>query len=400
MQVIHNLLKFLIYLAIIALPLAHDAQSKKDKKNSLKQLWQQKKHDLKLLEKKGEHLLDLLGMLDRKRLALIVRREKLYNKIKQLQHQLNKNEIQLRIQRSIAKTMRSKMTPRLRLFYRIARLGHARLLLGTRTLKELTLRWSALRLLMVRELKIFKSYQKIRHQIQDNLKTLKKRQKTLHQLLLKLKKEEKKLLITRQRKKNMLEKIYKKANLFRRALRELRASHSELRRLSSSDIFLSKNTKSFEEFKHLLPWPIRNYSPYCQRYETKWVGSFAALSCKKWGLQPQPLRGKLGRVGITLLVPERTPVIAIASGKIVHQGWLRGYGKLMLIDHGHRYYSLYAHLSRFGPAIGEFVRQGQVIALSGSTGILGRPGLYFEIRHKALPLKPENWLKLPSPPEH
>lgn len=85
-----------------------------------------------------------------------------------------------------------------------------------------------------------------------------------------------------------------------------------------------------------------------------------------------------------------TPVKAVATGKVIFAKPLRGYGKLMIIDHGQKFYTLYAHVARFTKKIGEMVAADEVIAFSGFEG---RDAVYFEIRQGGKPLDPSDWLK-------
>ena len=86
--------------------------------------------------------------------------------------------------------------------------------------------------------------------------------------------------------------------------------------------------------------------------------------------------------GIDFGVPQGTPVMAAGGGVIEEAGWKGGYGNFVLINHGNGYETAYGHLSRFAPGIhpGVRVRQGQEVALSGSTGESTGPHLHYEIR--------------------
>jgi murein DD-endopeptidase MepM/ murein hydrolase activator NlpD len=86
--------------------------------------------------------------------------------------------------------------------------------------------------------------------------------------------------------------------------------------------------------------------------------------------------------GIDFAVPTGTPVMAAGAGTIQIQGWLGGYGNFVLVNHGNTYSTAYGHLSRFAPGLhqGSHVRQGQVIAFSGATGLATGPHLHYEIR--------------------
>src|SRR5215469_10423643 len=81
----------------------------------------------------------------------------------------------------------------------------------------------------------------------------------------------------------------------------------------------------------------------------------------------------------TLLCP---PVMAAGSGDISFMGWANGYGNFVVLSHGNGYSTAYGHLSRFAPGMrkGGRVRQGQVFAYSGATGLATGPHLHYEIR--------------------
>jgi murein DD-endopeptidase MepM/ murein hydrolase activator NlpD len=77
-----------------------------------------------------------------------------------------------------------------------------------------------------------------------------------------------------------------------------------------------------------------------------------------------------------------TPIVASGNGVVSFRGWQGGYGNTIIIDHGNRKTTLYAHLSRFANGIqrGQRVRQGQVIGYVGATGLATGPHLHYEFR--------------------
>ena len=94
--------------------------------------------------------------------------------------------------------------------------------------------------------------------------------------------------------------------------------------------------------------------------------------------------------GVDFAVPVGTPVMAAGSGTIKYEGPARGYGNFMIINHGNGYSTAYAHLSRFAPGIhnGSPVRQGQVVAFSGNTGLTTGPHLHYEVRINNVQVNP------------
>lgn len=123
----------------------------------------------------------------------------------------------------------------------------------------------------------------------------------------------------------------------------------------------------------------------------------------KHGL-PMPVRGQVqGRFGVdrpdggvwrgvVLRAPEGTPVKAVAPGTVVYAEWLRGFGNLIIVDHGQQYLTVYAYNQSLLKRVGDPVGGGDTIALVGATGGQVESGLYFEIRHRGAPVDPAQWL--------
>jgi len=97
--------------------------------------------------------------------------------------------------------------------------------------------------------------------------------------------------------------------------------------------------------------------------------------------------------GIDVRAPTGSPVRAIWNGKVAHAGWFRGFGNLLIVDHGDGMFSLMAHLDQLQKALGDSVRAGEVVGTVGETGSLKGPYLYFELRDGQTPLDPERWLR-------
>lgn len=94
--------------------------------------------------------------------------------------------------------------------------------------------------------------------------------------------------------------------------------------------------------------------------------------------------------GIDLAVPIGTPVKTIADGRVVYAGWGTGYGKYVKVDHPGGFATIYSHLSAFKVHVGEQVKQGEVVALSGNTGWSTGPHLYFQFFVHGTPVNPLN----------
>ncbi len=143
------------------------------------------------------------------------------------------------------------------------------------------------------------------------------------------------------------------------------------------------------------------------RHEVPPPGSLGTLK----GLLDAPVKGKITnffgpfkntrynvmnfRSGIEFKSDRGEPVQAVFAGKVLFADWFKGYGNMLIIDHGNSYCTLYAHVEELFKQKGDPVETGEVIATVGDSGTLSGPGLYFEVRHHGKPEDPQQWLKGP-----
>jgi septal ring factor EnvC (AmiA/AmiB activator) len=97
--------------------------------------------------------------------------------------------------------------------------------------------------------------------------------------------------------------------------------------------------------------------------------------------------------GMFIKAPEGTDVRAVGPGRIVYAKWMRGWGNMIIVNHGGAYLSIYGFNETLLKHEGDAVKAGDVIASAGSTGGNGESGLYFELRHLGKPIDPAGWVK-------
>jgi murein hydrolase activator len=132
-------------------------------------------------------------------------------------------------------------------------------------------------------------------------------------------------------------------------------------------------------------------------------GAFARLR----GRLALPVRGELANrfgsprqdgamawKGLFIAAPGGETVRAIADGRVVFADWLRGFGNLLIIDHGDSYMSLYGYNETLYRQVGDLIRGGDRIAAVGNTGGHQDSGLYFEMRHEGRPFDPMTWVSV------
>ena len=104
-----------------------------------------------------------------------------------------------------------------------------------------------------------------------------------------------------------------------------------------------------------------------------------------------PGKGKPGSRGVLVSAPEGTEVHAIHKGRVAFADWLRGFGLLLIIDHGNGYMSLYGHNRGLIRQPGDWVETGETIAIVGNSGGEQHAGLYLELRKDGRPFNPAPW---------
>ncbi|MFC5489361.1 murein hydrolase activator EnvC family protein [Dokdonella soli] len=97
--------------------------------------------------------------------------------------------------------------------------------------------------------------------------------------------------------------------------------------------------------------------------------------------------------GLLLAAKTGSAVHAISHGRVAFADWLRGYGLMIIVDHGDGYLSLYGCNETLLKDVGDWVNAGETIATSGASGGQKAPGLYFELRVKGQPTDPRGWLR-------
>lgn len=133
--------------------------------------------------------------------------------------------------------------------------------------------------------------------------------------------------------------------------------------------------QAFEADKGLLSWPVKGkitsfFGPY--RDEKTDVVNFQS--------------------GIDIKAERGEPIRAVSDGQTIFANWFKGFGNMLIIDHGNHYYTVYAHLEEIFKVKGDHVEKGEVIATVGDSGSLAGPALHFEVRHHGKPVDPLDWI--------
>lgn len=219
------------------------------------------------------------------------------------------------------------------------------------------------------------------NQLKTAEQDLERKTEETSQLIQKARQKKRELDVQERKNRSLIRQIEKNKKIFLQSIRE-REERAEQLQILMDKIIKEKIIFPFPfiplyEKKGMLPWPI----------EGKIVTTFGVKRHPKFNT-------KTKSNGIEIAPVIKDVIIkAVHSGKVAFADYFRGYGNLVIIDHGMTYYSLYGHCSDFLVEKGDLVNAEQPIAVVGDFGSLKGITLYFEIRFKTKPENPLQWLK-------
>lgn len=175
-----------------------------------------------------------------------------------------------------------------------------------------------------------------------------------------------------------LQKVRTEQALHQRAVQELQDSQREIQ-ATIMELMKKKREAEMRPDPQQAQRPPREEVPVGGKLA--WPLPSRGEIVSKFGMRVHPtFKTKIMHTGIDIRMPAGTPVYAAGPGEVLYAGWLRGYGQIVIIDHGRNLSSVYAHLSRLDVGEGARVRKGQNIGQVGSTGVATGAHLHFEVR--------------------
>ena len=342
-----------------------------------------------LFTKEGA-LLDGLDKLDRQIDRLVGEVERAHIELSDLRPELERLdrravELAERVERQQAHVRR-----RLRARYRTERTGYLRVLLGAGDPTELVRRRYYLVRILETDLDRLAELRRTYGEL-ELARTERHDQARRFQEIEAMARRQRRALESERKVRNVaLRRVRARQDLLKQALgARARARDALLAKLDEAgdDLHPASEAQKMAAERGRLPWPARG--PVLEGF----------------GRQKDPELGTETFVkGVQIGAVLGAPVRAVYSGTLVYSGWYKGFGNLVMINHGDRYYSLYAHLGRITCALtgaaepsggckGKRVSQGEVIGTVGDTGSLRGPLLYFELRWGGRALRPSVWLQ-------
>ena len=200
------------------------------------------------------------------------------------------------------------------------------------------------------------------------------------------------ILAERRERRRVLDRVSVEIRKTRRQMQTLLADERRLARL-------------VEEIGRVLA--ARPGAGYARVEKVPELGSLAGPFSGLRGKLRLPVRGELigrfgaprragpaGQKGVFIRAREGEAVRAVAAGQVVYADWMRGFGNLLIVDHGEAYLSIYANNESLLKQTGDPVAAGEAVATVGASGGNEQSGLYFELRHLGQAFDPVRWVLL------
>ena len=384
---------FLVMILAVSLDpaLSHDkgkksakgvSESIKKEKNQLKELQKKLDHQeskKRAAEKKEKSTLGRLEKIDHQ---LVAKKKKLASIGRQLN---DRARARLALEREMEglkaeiEDKRKRVKQSVRVLYQESRFNTLRIMLASTDYYDFMKKYYYLSFISRKESEILRGYN-------ETVAHLGVKQKEMRQVMEDLKKDKNKAAFVvsevrseRSKKSRLLASIRKDKSLHERAISELKDSANRVNNLIKELERKRERSSKDAGFLHLkgkMKWPT--------------VGKVVAY----FGRQKHPKFDTfINRKGIEIDAQRGSSIRAVYEGVVVYADWFRGYGQMIILDHGEGYYSLYAHAGKLMVSVSDRVKTEQVIGEIGDTGLTEDPNLYFEIRLGGKPMDPLAWLK-------
>lgn len=329
-------------------------------------------------------LLDRLDQMELQIQQLREEQEKTRKERANLRKQISQKRKELKELEHELGSLRTLLGERLAALYKFGRKAYVNVLTSAQDVRGLQHQWTYLRAIAEEDSELIKSFLKRQQKEAQIAGALANEEAQLSDLVARLSRQKEEMEKVRGEQVGLLQNIHNKEEMYESYMTELAAVSRELKdkieklqnKTDKSGMGVQQLNGSFASKKGALPYPAPG----------EIVSRFGPKQHKKFGT-------KIRSNGIEIATEPLSPVVAVFGGQVLYSEWVKGYGKVIIIDHGEKYYTLTAHLAEVLREAGEIVESGETIGYAGYSPFEGEGGrVYFEVRHLSKALNPEEWL--------
>lgn len=360
---------------------AEDAKDLHKKARAIKEDISERKEKVSAFRKKENDILKKAEALEYR----LNQAQKTYTRLEK-QLGLHKKEIAdarallLNISQRIEQN-REYVSKRLVALYKLNCLGKWASLASADTASELLLRKKTIKQVIEKDFHVIEILETDKKRYEETLRTIEEKSRLLSAETKKQETQLNAIKKIKKQKQELLENIRKEKTGILASIRELQDSANKLdqkiKDLGKTGISGERTrSRGFAAMKGRLKMPVKGRV-------VSWFGEFIH----------KELNVKNFRSGIEIEAKTGTPVTSVYEGKVIYCDMFNNYGKMIIIDHGDHYYTLYAHAETVFKEKGQKVKTGEVIASVGNTDSPAAGNLHFEVRNHGKPMDPMKWLQ-------
>jgi murein hydrolase activator len=329
---------------------------------------------LALIESRKVSALEVLEMVEQRAATSSQRVKALEKDLAVFRKRLAVAEHEDAVTQEMLRDQMRRLSPRLWGMYRLMRRRPLEVLLSAKDFSAMVWRSRALRATLEEDLRLLRTVQRVARLRRQAATELRRLQGSLDVRLGFLREQASLAKAQQEALEEIVGAIKGEAELARRMVRELEQADVDLTRVIQ-EMNEGPATSGFGALKGKLPFPAPGAIE---------VGFGRVVNPRFNTVTVQK--------GVDIRAAAGTPVKAVAEGTVAYAGWMRGYGNLLILDHGGGYHTLVAHLASVAQQVGAHVAAGDVVGEVGDTGSLKGAYLYFEIRRTGQAVDPAPWL--------
>jgi len=364
---------------------AGDSEKKEQELERIKNEMQEKKQRLQRADKRERSILSELEKIDREIQAGSAELADQRRKLRESEDALTEIEQSSTVTTQELARLKQFYAARLRALYKMSRTGgYALAVLSSDSFTSAYRRVRYLGIIAERDQRMIREYGVALERLASREREVRDRADEILAARKTVEKKRVSLEARRRKKGEILGSVKQEKTVYEATLKDLEESSSNLWAM----IRLAEQEKKTAKKKAPAHDAIRASA---DRNRFPWPMNGPVLT--RFGSQRHPQFGTtIFRRGIDIEARTGDEVRAVHDGQVVYADWYKGYGRLVIVDHGEGLYTLYGHLSQLGVGGGDRVTRGQVVGLAGDTGSLKGAKLYFEVRRNGEAEDPLLWL--------
>lgn len=364
---------FIIAFNPITVSYAETLKELKAQQDNIKQEIENTKEQLKEMETRADTIENQIKELDLKVSSAASELMEVEKELEIINMNIDENEKQQKEAEENIIEKTELFEQRLRVMYKSGNTGYLEVLLSSKDIKDFLSRQNMVESIAKQDQELIRYMKEQRDIIEEKKIELQAQRASVESTKNKIKERKEKLEASTREKELLMSRLEQDVKSFEKEYDKL----NDLAKSVEKEI-VKLQSAAGEYTGGRMQWPVPGRSRISSPF----------------GYRIHPIfKVKKMHTGIDIPAPTGNNIVAAAAGNVIYSGWLGGYGNVIMIDHGGKIVTLYAHNSALVAKEGAVVGRGDVVAKAGSTGNSTGPHLHFEVRKNGTYVDPIAWLK-------